>query len=84
MPHDRLEGLLTSRVRDLERAGTLKGRETVIRGVIPPQDGKGPRFLLEGQGDQPFLRMNSNSYLGMPFRYRLGLNKAGFTALSIG
>jgi len=39
----------------------------VIRGVIPAHDGKGPRYLLEGEGEQAFLRMNSNSYLGMSF-----------------
>ena len=30
--------------------------------------GRGPRFLLEGQGDREFIRMNSNSYLGMGLR----------------
>ncbi len=68
MPHDRLQDLLTARLRDLEQAGSLKGRESVIRAVIPPRAGKGPRFLLEGHGDKPFLRMNSNSYLGMSFQ----------------
>jgi glycine C-acetyltransferase len=68
MPHDRIEQQLASAVRELEKTGTLKGRETVIRAVVPPRDGKGPRFLLEGYGDKPFLRMNSNSYLGMSFR----------------
>ncbi|MFQ5971154.1 MAG: aminotransferase class I/II-fold pyridoxal phosphate-dependent enzyme [Alphaproteobacteria bacterium] len=68
MPHDRIEEILLSQVRDLDRAGTRKGRESVISAVIPPRDGKGPRFLLEGHGDKPFLRMNSNSYLGLSFQ----------------
>jgi hypothetical protein len=40
----------------------------VIRGIIPARDGKGPRYLLEGEGETAFLRMNSNSYLGMSFQ----------------
>ena len=36
-----------------------------MRRVLPPSKGLGPRFLLEGQGDRPFLRMNANSYLGL-------------------
>ena len=68
MPHGRLEDLLTSKVGDLEKSGTLKGREAVVVGVVPAQGGKGPRYLLEGQGERPFLRMNSNSYLGLSFR----------------
>ena len=67
MPHDRLENLLAAQVEDLGRAGPLKGRETVVVGVVPPQGGKGPRYLLQGQGERPFLRMNANSYLGLTF-----------------
>jgi glycine C-acetyltransferase len=59
---------LAARLDDLARSGRLKGKETVIRGILPPRDGHGPRYLLEGEGDKPFLRMNSNSYLGMGLR----------------
>ena len=65
MGPDRLERKLEERLAELGRSGRLKGDEAVITGVIPPADGKGPRFLLEGHGAQPFLRMNSNSYLGL-------------------
>lgn len=68
MPHQRLEETLRSELTALGDAGTLKGRETVITGVVPPQGDKGPRYLLEGEGDKPFLRMNSNGYLGMALR----------------
>ena len=67
MPHDRLQTLLAAQVEEMDRAGPLKGRETVIVGVVPPQDGKGPRYLLQGQGERPFLRMNANAYLGLSF-----------------
>ena len=43
----------------------------MIAGVIPARDGKGPRYLIQGQGDLPFLRMNSNSYLGLALNARV-------------
>ncbi len=67
MPHDKLEQLLVPALRDIDRSGTRKGHEAVIRGVIGPSGEKGPRFLLEGAGDKPFLRANSNGYLGLSF-----------------
>ncbi|HEY8470195.1 MAG TPA: hypothetical protein VIL18_11160, partial [Longimicrobiales bacterium] len=65
MPLDRLTGVLDAHVEELKRRGTAKGEEPVIVAVIPPEGGRGPRFLLEGYGDKRFIRMNSNSYLGM-------------------
>ena len=65
MPHDRLETALAAELSELSEAGTRKGRETVIAGVIPAQGGKGPRYRLAGEGERPFLRMNSNGYLGL-------------------
>jgi glycine C-acetyltransferase len=65
MPLDRLDPVLHDHVSALEAQGTAKGVETVVREVRPPEGGRGPRFLLEGEGERPFLRMNSNSYLGM-------------------
>ena len=65
MPMDRLTGVLDGLVARMEEAGTAKGAEVVVREVIPPRDGQGPRFLLEGQGDKVFIRMNANSYLGL-------------------
>ena len=65
MPLDRLDQVLADQVAELERQGTAKGRETVVTGVLPAEGDRGPRFLLAGEGDRPFLRMNSNSYLGL-------------------
>jgi glycine C-acetyltransferase len=66
-----LEKILAERLDQLGRSGRLKGTESVIIGVAPPRDGKGPRYLLEGEGDRPFLRMNSNSYLGLALNARV-------------
>ncbi len=67
MPHDRLEKVLGAALAELEDSGRLKGREMVIAGVIPATGDKGPRYLLDGEGERPFLRMNANNYLGMSF-----------------
>jgi glycine C-acetyltransferase len=71
MPTDRLTPLLQARVDELRDSGRLKGREAVTVGVVEPAGGKGPRFLIEGHDDRPFLRMNSNSYLGLSFATRV-------------
>ena len=71
MPTDRLTPLLEAKLDELSGSGRLKGAESVTRAVLPPGAGKGPRFLIEGCGDTPFLRMNSNSYLGLSFDARV-------------
>ncbi|MDE2762145.1 MAG: aminotransferase class I/II-fold pyridoxal phosphate-dependent enzyme [Gemmatimonadota bacterium] len=65
MPLDRLTDALNGLVARMEEQGTAKGAEVVVREVIPAGGGRGPRFLLEGQGDKRFIRMNANSYLGL-------------------
>lgn len=68
MPLDKIAGVLERHVAELEAKGTAKGRETVVLKVFPPDGTRGPRFKLEGEGDKQFIRMNSNSYLGMSLR----------------
>lgn len=65
MPRDRMEGVLRAELERLEAEGRRKDAETVIAGVLPAGAGRGPRFLIEGEGDKPFLRMNANNYLGL-------------------
>ncbi len=65
MPHDRLETALAAALSQQSAAGTRKGRETAIAGMVPATGGKGPRCRLVGEGNRDFLRMNSNSYLGL-------------------
>ena len=68
MPFDRLERVLQAEVNKVGESGARKGDEDVICEVHPPAGGKGPRFTLSQRGDQSFLRMNSNSYLGLSLR----------------
>ncbi len=64
---DRITKVLNAELEQLRNEGRAKGKEYIVVGVKKPQNGKGPRFLLKGFGDKEFLRMNSNSYLGMQF-----------------
>ena len=71
MPFNRIEEVLRSELQELGSHGTLKGDEDVISQVVPAAGGLGPRYRLVGRGEQSFLRMNSNSYLGLSLREEL-------------
>jgi len=62
MPLKKLNKKLDQEVRQLQQEGRAKDPERVITAYIPPRDGWGPRYKLEGS-DQEYLRLNSNSYL---------------------
>jgi glycine C-acetyltransferase len=68
MPYERMESVLLGELKRLEAEGRRKGKETVITRVLLPSGGRGPRVLIEGEADKPFLRMNSNGYLGLSLR----------------
>jgi glycine C-acetyltransferase len=68
MPLDRITAKLAEHVAGLESKGTAKGTESVVVEVLPPTGNRGPRFRLAGEGEREFIRMNSNSYLGMGLR----------------
>ena len=65
MATEGIEPILAARLAELAGRGTGKGEEQVICGVKPAGGCFGPRYLLAGQGERSFLRMNSNSYLGL-------------------
>ena len=60
-----VEPLLSAALERLQQEGRLKGEERVITASVPPHDGWGPRYLLQGYGQRAFVRMNANSYLGL-------------------
>ncbi len=64
MPLEKLEEEVQRRLNELEEKGTLKGDELVITGIEKSPDGNAPRYRIEGE-DGAFLKMNSNSYLGL-------------------
>ncbi len=71
MPVDRLNQTLAAEVRALTEKGTAKGEEAVVVAVRAGEGDRGPRVRLAGHGERDFLRMNSNSYLGLSLRDEL-------------
>jgi len=71
MPMDRLHAALAAHLEGLRERGSLKGKESVIVRVAKASGDKGPRYFLEGEGERPFLKMNSNNYLGLSLRPEL-------------
>ena len=68
MPFNRLSQALNTEIAAIDTRGSSKRHELVVVDVVPPQGGHGPRYLLQGEGQRPFLKMNSNNYLGMGLR----------------
>ena len=54
MPMDRMEQTLAAHVSGLVEAGTAKGAEAVVTEVRRASSNRGPRFLLQGEGDKEF------------------------------
>jgi glycine C-acetyltransferase len=67
----KIEPLFNNKLLQLQEQGVAKGHEKVITGIRAEAEGFGPRYFLEDYGDQAFLRMNSNSYLGLSLDRRL-------------
>jgi glycine C-acetyltransferase len=65
MPLDRLDRVLRVELDSLDRTQSAKRNEDIITQVFPPEGDSGPRVLLRGESNQPFLRMNCNGYLGL-------------------
>jgi len=71
MPLEKFSVDLLKQLAALDEAGTAKGKESVVTEVQKPREGRGPRFFLQGEGERAFIRMNSNSYLGLGLRPEL-------------
>ncbi len=65
MSLQKIVGQLVKHVADLQAKGTAKGTEKIITGIKAAEAGFSERYYLEGYGERAFLRMNSNSYLGL-------------------
>jgi len=71
MSLDRIRKVIAGELDDLKERGILKGKEKIVTGIKPPSGEKGPRVFIKGFGDREFLKMNTNSYLGMGLRKEL-------------
>lgn len=65
MSLSKVEPLFQAKINQLQQQGVCKGDEKIVTGIKLPVDGFGPRYQLQGYGERAFLRMNSNSYLGL-------------------
>ena len=65
MTLSKIEPLFLEKLDQLQQQGIRKGEEKIVIDVIPPSGGLGPRYRLHGYGERAFLRINSNSYLGL-------------------
>jgi glycine C-acetyltransferase len=65
MSLSKVEPLFLAKLNQLQQQGVRKGDEKIITGILALEDGFGPRYQLHGYGGCAFLRMNSNSYLGL-------------------
>lgn len=65
MALDKLEQIVDQQLAVIDKAGATKRHELVICGRTAAENGFGPRYQLAGLQQQSFLRMNSNSYLGL-------------------
>ena len=61
---NKLDLALNKLTKDLVASGRAKGKEKIVTGVIKAFGDKGPRYKLEGS-DLEYIKMNSNSYLGL-------------------
>jgi glycine C-acetyltransferase len=65
MSVERLDQALNKELNDLKAKGTAKGKEVVVTSIIPSRGERGPRYVIEGEENKEYIRMNSNSYLGL-------------------
>ena len=68
MPLDKIGKWVGEKLVQLKEKGILKGKELVITEIKKSQGTKSPRYLIEGEGKKEFIKMNSNSYLGMSLK----------------
>jgi glycine C-acetyltransferase len=61
---NKLDQALNKLTQDLYDSGRAKGKEQIVTKVIKATGDKGPRYKLQGS-DLEFIKMNSNSYLGL-------------------
>jgi glycine C-acetyltransferase len=64
----KLDVVLKNAIDTMSEKGTSKGAEMVVSGIKHADGKKGPRYFIKGKGDQEFIKMNSNSYLGMSLK----------------
>lgn len=65
MSLEKVNKIFADQLAEKDTQGTAKRNERVVTAIKAAANGYGPRYFLAGHGDKAFLRMNSNSYLGL-------------------
>ncbi len=65
MPLQKMNRWASKALEELSKNGTLKGQEDVIEKIQKPVQDIGPRYFIKGEADREFIKMDSNSYLGL-------------------
>lgn len=69
MSLEKLKAKLEKELKEIDEKGIVKRKENVIVKILKCDGVKGNRYILKGEEDKEYIRMNSNSYLA------LGLNE---------
>lgn len=69
MSLEKLKAKLEKDLKEIDDKGIVKRKENVIVKILKCDGVKGNRYILKGEEDKEYIRMNSNSYLA------LGLNE---------
>lgn len=65
MPLEKIKKKLSEELKEIDEKGIVKRKESVIVKVVKCDGVKGNRYILKGEEDKEYIRMNSNSYLAL-------------------
>ncbi len=71
MPLDRLKKSLEEKIKEIDEKGILKRKESIILEIKKCDGTKGNRYILKGEENKEYIRMNSNSYLALNLNERV-------------
>lgn len=71
MPLDRLKASLEEKIKEIDEKGIVKRKESIILEIKKCDGIKGNRYILKGEENKEYIRMNSNSYLALHLNERV-------------
>lgn len=71
MPLYRLKKSLEEKIKEIDEKGIVKRKESVIIDIKKCDGVKGNRYILKGEENKEYIRMNSNSYLALHLNERV-------------
>ncbi|MDI6860776.1 MAG: aminotransferase class I/II-fold pyridoxal phosphate-dependent enzyme [Caldisericia bacterium] len=71
MPLNKLKKSLEEKIKEIDEKGIVKRKESIIQDIKKCDGVKGNRYILKGEEDKEYIRMNSNSYLALHLNERV-------------